>query len=195
MAEARRKVVVDMENSSDILPGIGIGPYRVGMPVSTLLALPGITPRKRESLSALTPRCVYYDDTEKGIEVEIDTRIGLCFQIVGRAGFLGKTSQGICIGMKASEALTLDPSLSLDDFYGTLESRDFPGYYLELEDPDPLAGSFAHLRIVGIGVTNNSFLKELEIKKLSNVQEAQEQRERMTEYYRSAKNHSPETPR
>jgi len=174
-----------VQNSLEIVPGIGLGPYRIGMPVAEVLLQ--ISPRDSANSALVTSRCISYHDIGRCIHVNVDIRIGLCFQIVARAGFSGKTSQGIQLNMKSSEALRLDDSLYLDEFYGTLESKNFPGYYLELDDPDPLPGNFEHLSIVGIGVANASFSQELEIKDLANIEEANELRKRMFEYYLRAK--------
>lgn len=176
-----------MQEPLEITPGVGIGPYRIGMPAAEVLAILQIPLLEAGFFSMYSPRCVSYRDPARGLVVDVDVRVGLCFKIKARAGFTGKTSQGISLNMKASDALQLDNSLYLDDFYGTLESKIFPGYYIELDDPDPLPGKFNHLPVVGIGVTNPSFFRELEKSDLSNLKEANGLRYRMLEYYLASK--------
>jgi len=183
MIGSQQKEVGNVKGRSEIIPGIGLGPYRVGMPAGKVLAVLQIPPLESGSFSMYTPYCVSYHDLDRGINIDVDVRIGLCFQIVARAGFSGKTPQGIHINMKSSNALRLDDSLYLDEFYGTLQSKSFPGYYLELEDPDPLPETFGHLLIVGIGVTNPCFFQALEIENLSDLKAVNELRNRMLEYY------------
>jgi hypothetical protein len=145
----------------EIIGQQGLGLYQIGMPVGELLKVltlpvagtPADCPPRYEMKG---PYLCKYQSPDRSVDIYIDVRFGVVNMIVARDDFAGSTGRGIHIGMVVSEAMRLDPSLRLSEYYGVLESRDDPGLFLELEDPDPDPESVNSLTVTGIGVNDPS---------------------------------------
>jgi hypothetical protein len=138
---------------ADIKPNEGLGGIRLRVSLGDIQDLiPSWEPAGQQSYKLVSRFEARYSLMDGAIEVAVDVRNGKIFKLIAGKGYGGTLLGKIKVGMKVSEAISLESRLFYDEGEELITCRGVEGVSLDIPEIDPPPELVPNMEISAISV-------------------------------------------
>jgi hypothetical protein len=145
---------MEIRLDADIIPNESLGGLTLRSKIADLqqLIYPGGWPPVEHSYELVRPFEARYYLADGAVTLAVDVRNGRIFKLSAGQGYTGTLFGRIKVGMRVSEAMSVEPRLYYDETEESILCKGIKGLTIDIPEIDPPAALVGNLNISAISV-------------------------------------------